>query len=411
MQSHSQVLVIGAGAAGLMCAAMAGQQGLSVRVVDHANKAGKKILMSGGGRCNFTNYYIEPNRYLSRNPHFCKSALSRYTQWDFIGLVDRYGVAWHEKKDGQLFCDNKASDILNMLLDECTAGSVDISLETAIESVSFIHKENGGDRGVFILETSKGRFSADSLVIATGGPSIPTLGATGFGYQLARQFGLNVFDPVAALVPFTITDHLSGLCKILSGNSCRVHVTCGKQSFLDDMLFTHRGLSGPAMLQISSYWQPGQALTINLLPELDVADELRRLQHQSPKQLLRTWLGQQLTQKFAECWLAQMEWPADITLAALNGEQMDRLGSQLNQWQVKPSGTEGYRTAEVALGGVDTDELSSRTMEAKKQPGLYFIGEVIDVTGHLGGFNFQWAWSSAYAASGHLVEVLLPESR
>jgi predicted Rossmann fold flavoprotein len=406
MKNHTQVLIIGAGAAGLMCAAMAGAKGLSVRVLDHANKPGKKILMSGGGRCNFTNYEIEPGRYLGHNPHFCKSALSRYTQWDFIALVDKHGIAWHEKKDGQLFCDNKSSDILAMLLAECDAAGVDIRLETRVNSVASIHRENSADTSGYRLVTSNGDFFCDRLVIATGGPSIPTLGATGFGYQLARQFELNVFEPVAALVPFTITDHFSELCKTLSGSSCRVRVSSGKQSFLDDMLFTHRGLSGPAMLQISSYWSPGQSLEIDLLPEMDVAVELRKQQHQQPRQLLKTWLGQALTQKTAECWLAVMGWDPMLTLASLNGEQMDKLGSQLNQWQLKPSGTEGYRTAEVALGGVDTDELSSRSMEVKKQPGLYFIGEVVDVTGHLGGFNFQWAWSSAYAASEHIGEVL-----
>ena len=399
MKNHTNVIIVGAGAAGLMCAALAAAGGCSVRLLDHANKAGKKILMSGGGRCNFTNYDIQPERYLGHNPHFCKSALSRYTQWDFIALVDKHGVAWHEKKDGQLFCDNKSSDILNLLLSECDQAGVDIQLDTSIQSVAA--EPAGGYR----LQTSSQQYHCDALVIATGGPSIPTLGASGFGYQIARQFGLAVYEPVAALVPFTLTSQLKQLSSELSGNACRVDVSCNGKHFLEDMLFTHRGLSGPAMLQISSYWQPGDSLTINLLPEADAAVELRSAQHTTPKQLVKTWLGQRLTQKIAECWLAAVGFAADQPLSALNGAQMDDLAQRIHHWQVKPAGTEGYRTAEVALGGVDTDELSSKTLESKNHQGLYFIGEVVDVTGHLGGFNFQWAWSSAAAAAEHLVKV------
>ena len=381
-----------------MCGALTAAAGQSVMILDHANKPGKKILMSGGGRCNFTNYDVTPERYLSHNPHFCKSALSRYTQWDFLALVDRYGIPWHEKKDGQLFCDNKASDILDMLLTECEQAGAELLVDTSIKDVQRL------DDGKYRLSTSKGVYLTSKLVIATGGPSIPTLGATGFGYQLAQQFDLKVYEPVAALVPFILTGKLKELSSALSGNACRVTVSTAKQSFTDDMLFTHRGLSGPAMLQISSYWQPGQSLFIDLLPELESAAELRKVQHAAPKQLLKTWLGNQLTQKISEQWLAAVGIKVDASLASLNGEQMDCIAANLHQWEIKPAGTEGYRTAEVALGGVDTDELSSRTMECKRIAGLYFIGEVIDVTGHLGGFNFQWAWSSAWAAAQHLSE-------
>ncbi|MAQ99505.1 MAG: aminoacetone oxidase family FAD-binding enzyme [Oceanospirillaceae bacterium] len=394
MTQSVDVLIIGAGAAGLFCAAQAGQRGHSVIVLDHANKAGKKILMSGGGRCNFTNYYIEPQRYLSANPHFCKSALSRYTQWDFIALVDAYAIPYHEKKDGQLFCDNKASDILSMLLSECEKSGAEVCLDTAVER---IEKTAAG----FRLETSRGPLTCASLVIATGGPSIPTLGATGFGYDIARQFGLDVLPVRAALVPFTITDQNKALCSALSGTSMPVTVECNNKSFSDDLLFTHRGLSGPAMLQISSYWQPGDSLLIDLLPGRDIAGDLRAAQQHKPKTHLRNWLADVTTQKFAELWLDQeaLQLPASRPLAEVSGKQIQLLAGSLHRWQVKPSGTEGYRTAEVAIGGVNTDELSSKTMEAKKVPGLYFIGEVVDVTGHLGGFNFQWAWSSAYAVA------------
>lgn len=394
MLQKYEVIVIGAGAAGLMCAARAAARGRQVLVLDHANKAGKKILMSGGGRCNFTNYFVAPDRYLSHNPHFCKSALKRYTQWDFIALVERYGIAYHEKKDGQLFCDHKASDILGMLLSECEQYGVHIRLDTAVS-----HIEASTQAGCrFELQAAGQHLGCESLVIATGGPSIPTLGASGFGYDVARQFGLPLYPARAGLVPFTLTDHLKTLCTALSGTALAVEVGVKGKSFADDMLFTHRGLSGPAMLQISSYWEPGDALTINLLPDQDLAQGLRQAQHQRPKVLLRNWLAELTTQKFAEQWLASTPW-ANHSLAQLNGAEMDTLAQGLHEWVVKPSGTEGYRTAEVALGGVDTDALSSKSMECKTVPGLFFIGEVVDVTGHLGGFNFQWAWSSAVAAA------------
>ena len=394
MTQATDVIIIGAGAAGLFCAAQAAARGRSVRVLDHANKAGKKILMSGGGRCNFTNYYIEPQRYLSQNPHFCKSALSRYTQWDFIALVDQYGIPYHEKKDGQLFCDNKASDILNMLLSECEKSGAAIQLNTSITGI--VQTDSG-----FMLTTDQGQMSCESLVIATGGPSIPTLGASGFGYDVARQFGLDVLPVRAGLVPFTITDDNKALCTALSGSSMPVSVECNHTVFNDDLLFTHRGLSGPAMLQISSYWQAGDFLKIDLLPGHQLLEELKSAQLQKPKTHLKNWLSDITTQKFAELWLqhAGMETLLTKPLAELSGKQMQVLADSLHGWRIKPSGTEGYRTAEVAIGGVNTDELSSKTMEAKKVPGLYFIGEVVDVTGHLGGYNFQWAWASAHAAA------------
>ena len=394
MLQKFDVIVIGAGAAGLMCAAQAAARGRSVLVLDHANKAGKKILMSGGGRCNFTNYFVAPDKYLSHNPHFCKSALKRYTQWDFIALVERYGVAYHEKKDGQLFCDNKASDILNLLLSECEQQGVQIRLDTPVSAVAQCTQQ--GCR--YQLRGGSVWLGCESLVVASGGPSIPTLGATGFGYELAQQFGLNVYAPRAGLVPFTLTDHNKQLSESLSGSALNVDVACAGQSFRDDMLFTHRGLSGPAMLQISSYWQAGQSLNINLLPDHEVAGLLRQQQHERPKLSLKNWLAELTTQKFAEKWLASSAWQQS-TLAQLSGADMDVIAQSLHEWQVKPAGTEGYRTAEVALGGVDTDELSSKTMEVQRFPGLFFIGEVVDVPGHLGGFNFQWAWSSAVAAA------------
>jgi predicted Rossmann fold flavoprotein len=391
MSTTTDVIIIGAGAAGLFCAARTAAEGRTVTVLDHANKAGKKILMSGGGRCNFTNYYIEPACYLSQNPHFCKSALSRYTQWDFIELVSQYGIPFHEKKDGQLFCDNKSSDILEMLLEECHRTGAEIQLNTSVNSVT--QSESG-----FTLSTSTEDYSCRSLVVATGGPSIPTLGATGYGYDLARQFGHRVFAPRAALVPFTITDQLSTLCKALSGTALPVSVSCGEQVFNDDLLFTHRGLSGPAILQISSYWMPGDSVEINLLPGVELTQAFIEAQQKKGKTHLKTWLASLTTQKFAEQWLAYHKLD-DRFLAETGKKTIKALAESLHQWRVRPAGTEGYRTAEVAIGGVDTTELSSQTMESRKVPGLFFIGEVVDVTGHLGGFNFQWAWASAAAAA------------
>jgi predicted Rossmann fold flavoprotein len=408
------VIIIGAGAAGLMCAAIAGQRGRSVLVLDHANKAGKKILMSGGGRCNFTNYYVEPDRYLCHNPHFCKSALSRYTQWDFISLVDKHNIPYHEKQLGELFCDNKSSDILNMLLSECDQAGVKVQLKTSVDSIKALEtdSEDSIDRNtdgnnsryklITTQEDSRTDYTCESLVIATGGLSIPTLGATGFGYQVAEQFKLKTYATRAGLVPFTITNQLKDVCIALSGSSCEVTMECNDQSFRGNMLFTHRGLSGPAVLQISSYWKPGKTLTINLLPDIDLAQVLRETQHERPKLSVKKFIAQWLTQKMSEQ-LVEFFFPQmPQTLAELNAEQMDTIAEQFNAWQLAPSGTEGYRTAEVTLGGLDTNEVSSKTMMANNQPGLYFIGEVLDVTGHLGGFNFQWAWASGWAAAQYV---------
>ncbi|WP_348695559.1 NAD(P)/FAD-dependent oxidoreductase, partial [Stutzerimonas balearica] len=358
--------------------------------LDHANKAGKKILMSGGGRCNFTNLYTEPANFLSGNPHFCKSALARYTQWDFIELVARHGVPYHEKKLGQLFCDHKSSDILAMLLAECTETGVELRLDTSVQA---IERVEGGYR----LQTSAGAAHCQSLVIATGGLSIPTLGATGFGYQVARQFGHTVLPTRAGLVPFTVTDPaLKALCSELSGTSVDCVVSCNGQSFRENLLFTHRGLSGPAMLQISSYWQPGDELVIDLLPGLDALAWLQEQALARPNIELKTLLADVFTRKLAV--LLCDSWFASRALKQYAPAELREVAERLGSWRLVPAGTEGYRTAEVTLGGVDTREVSSKTMESQKSPGLYFIGEVLDVTGQLGGFNFQWAWASGHAA-------------
>ena len=387
-----QVVIIGAGAAGLMCALTAAARGRQVLLLDHANKAGKKILMSGGGRCNFTNMYSEPSNFLSENPHFCKSALARYTQWDFIALVAKHGVPYHEKKLGQLFCDNKASDILGLLLDECAEAGVDLRLDT---SVSEIAKLESG----YQLQTSAGMLRCESLVIATGGLSIPTLGATGFGYQVAKQFGHTLLPTRAGLVPFSITDpQLKTLCTELSGTSVEdCLVSCNGQSFKENILFTHRGLSGPAILQISSFWQPGDVISINLLPHIDLPEWLAEQQRERPNSELKTLLAELFTKKMAG--LLADSWFVSKPMKQYTHAELKAVAEQLSDWQLVPAGTEGYRTAEVTLGGVDTREVSSKTMESLKSPGLYFVGEVLDVSGHLGGFNFQWAWASGYAAA------------
>lgn len=386
----TEVIIIGAGAAGLMCAATAAARGRQVLLLDHANKAGKKILMSGGGRCNFTNLYTEPANFLSGNPHFCKSALARYTQWDFIELVARHGVPYHEKKLGQLFCDHKSSDILAMLLAECTETGVELRLDTSVQA---IERVEGGYR----LQTSAGAAHCQSLVIATGGLSIPTLGATGFGYQVARQFGHTVLPTRAGLVPFTVTaPALKALCSELSGTSVDCVVSCNGQSFRENLLFTHRGLSGPAMLQISSYWQPGDELVIDLLPGLDALGWLQEQALARPNIELKTLLADVFTRKLAV--LLCDSWFASRALKQYAPAELREVAERLGSWRLVPAGTEGYRTAEVTLGGVDTREVSSKTMESQKSPGLYFIGEVLDVTGQLGGFNFQWAWASGHAA-------------
>lgn len=383
------VLIIGAGAAGLMCAIEAAKRGRNVLVLDHARKPAEKIRISGGGRCNFTNLHATPANYLSQNPRFCVSALKRYTQHDFLAMVDRHRIPWHEKTLGQLFCDDSAQDIIAMLLRELESAGGKLQLETNVTSI-----EKTGDR--FHLATSGGPMSAQSLVIATGGPSIPKMGATGFGYDVARRFGLKIVPPRAGLVPLTFSDANKDLCQRLAGVSVDALVTFGKTQFREGLLFTHRGLSGPSILQISSYWQEGKPLTIDLNPATDAFEVLRQARTQSPRQDLKTALAQVLPSRVAE------EFSKEFGLTGRLADQSDKklrhAADHVNRWQVLPAGTEGYRTAEVALGGVDTDELSSKTLESKSVPGLYFIGEVVDVTGHLGGFNFQWAWSSGWAA-------------
>ncbi len=388
---HADVVIIGGGAAGLMCAIAAGQRGRSVIVLEGSNKVGKKILMSGGGRCNFTNLHTEPSRFLSENVHFCKSALSRYTQWDFISLVEKHGITYHEKTLGQLFCDESSKDIVAMLVSECEEAKVRILTHCADIEVS-------GNDG-FKVSCSKGSFGCTSLVIATGGLSIPKMGASDFGYRLARQFSLRILDTSAGLVPFTLTGALHDLCNRLSGVSCRAMVTAANTSFTEDILFTHRGLSGPAMLQASSYWSPGEDIEINLLPDIGTVDLLLSAKRSRPKSSLRALLAEHLPKALVKE-LQELLWPEqqDLVLADFTDDQLRRIAETLQSWSIKPAATEGYRTAEVTMGGVDTEELSSKTMECKQHPGLYFIGEVVDVTGHLGGFNFQWAWSSGQAA-------------
>ena len=390
-------IVVGAGAAGMFCAAMAGQAGRRVLLLDNGKRPGRKILMSGGGRCNFTNLYVEPAAYLSQNPHFCKSALARYTQWDFIDMVGKHDIAWHEKTLGQLFCDDSAEQIVAMLVAECEKGNVTTRLRSEILSVT--QDETG-----YTLQLNGDAVAADKLVIASGGLSMPGLGASPFGYKIAEQFGLKVLPTRAGLVPFTLHKPMLEQFQVLSGVSVPSTITAQDGTlFRESLLFTHRGLSGPAVLQISSYWQAGEFVSINLLPDVDLADFLDTQRAEHPNQSLKNTLAMQLPKRLVEC-LQQLGQIPDVTLKQLNVREQQTLVETLTNWRVQPNGTEGYRTAEVTLGGVDTNELSSRTMEAKKAPGLYFIGEVMDVTGWLGGYNFQWAWSSAWACAQALAE-------
>lgn len=389
--NRMDVIVIGGGAAGLMCAITAAQRGRSVLVLEGSNRIGKKILMSGGGRCNFTNVHTEPSRFISDNPHFCKSALSRYTQADFVALVEKHEIAYHEKTLGQLFCDKTSKDIVAMLLKECDEAGVIILTDSA--EIAVAHEED------YVIDCNHGRFSCSSLVIATGGLSIPKMGATDFGYRIARQFNVETLDTRAGLVPFTFTGELLELCNRLSGVSCQVSVTAGEKSFTEDLLFTHRGMSGPAILQASNYWAPGESISIDLLPGVGAKTMLLEAKSARPRSLLRVVLADSLP-KALVAELQEMFWReySETPLSDLKDETLRQIGSSLNGWSLKPAATEGYRTAEVTLGGVCTSQLSSRTMECIQQPGMYFIGEVVDVTGHLGGYNFQWAWSSGYAA-------------
>lgn len=386
-----QVIIIGAGAAGLMCALTAGYRGRDVLLLDNAKQLGRKILISGGGRCNFTNQNIEPGAYLCSNPHFVKSALARFSQWDFIAMVERHGIDYHEKTLGQLFCDDSAKDIVDMLTTECDWAGVKIQLRTEILSVA---ATDGG----YSLQTSEGEYRCESLVIATGGLSMPKLGATPFGFRIAEQFAIKVLPTTAGLVPFTLQPEDKARFEGLSGISLPViaKAECGRQ-FREAMLFTHRGLSGPAVLQISSYWQPGQSVLFDLLPDLDFVDWCKTITAESPKLSLKNGLSRLLPKRLVERLLELGELP-NKNLNQLSKADIAALDSYFHCWQIQPGGTEGYRTAEVTLGGVDTNELSSKTMEAKRHPGLYFIGEVVDVSGWLGGYNFQWAWSSGYAA-------------
>ena len=389
MAETFDALVIGGGAAGLMCALTAGQRGKRVLLVEHANRAGKKILMSGGGRCNFTNTGATPANFLSANPHYCKSALARYTPADFIAMVERHGIRYHEKELGQLFCDESSKLIVKMLLDECAAAGVRVETSCSIERVTH------GDAG-FHVHTTRGAATAPALVVASGGLSIPSMGASGFGYELARQFGHAVLPTRAGLVPLTLSGKHQERLQDLSGVAFPVEATCNGKSFHNDMLITHRGISGPAILQISSYWQPGADLRLDLSPGIDAHATLQELRQDRPAAELKTVLGELLPKRFAqrlcEAWLPNRP------MKQFNAPELRQIAAQLQAWPLTASGTEGYRTAEVTLGGVDTDELSSTTMQSRRVPGLYFIGEVVDVTGWLGGYNFQWAWASGHAA-------------
>jgi predicted Rossmann fold flavoprotein len=404
--NHYDVIVLGGGAAGLMCASVAGHRGRSALLLEGSNKVGKKILMSGGGRCNFTNLHCEPANFISANPNFCISALSRYTQWDFIALVEQHGIAYHEKGHGQLFCDDSSKEILAMLEAECAQVGVEIRTDANITLINVTHINKGDvkekDRAEhFEVTSNAGTFTAESLVLATGGLSVPKMGATDFGYRLARQFGLEVLEARAGLVPFMFSGVIHELTNRLSGLSVPATVSTadGSASFTESILFTHRGISGPAALQLSSYWHPGEEIQLDLLPGRNAVDWLLEAKAAQPKAALRTILSELLPRSLVlelqVFWWADM---AETRLTEMPDASLREIGARLNVWVLKPAATEGYRTAEVTLGGIDTNELSSRTMESKQQPGLYCIGEVVDVTGHLGGFNFQWAWSSAHAA-------------
>ncbi|MCK4861960.1 MAG: NAD(P)/FAD-dependent oxidoreductase [Rhodobacteraceae bacterium] len=387
MKNTYDTIIIGAGAAGLMCALTAGQRGLRVLLLDHADKAGKKILISGGGRCNFTNTDTRPECYLSQNKHFAKSALSRYTANDFLALVERHNIAWHEKTLGQLFCDVSAKQILAMLLAECADGNVEISLGHKIDAIRYQDDE-------YLVKSNGKIVSAPSLVIATGGPSIPKMGATSFAYEIARQFGLKIVEPTPALVPFTLS-HDEQLFRALSGVSTDVIARCGKVEFREAALFTHKGLSGPAILQISSYWKQGQSIGIDFLPD-QPSGWLIEAKSTRPRSHFRAVLGQHLPDRLTQALAERINLVGE--LANQSDKVLTEIEGRLSNWLFTPTGTEGFAKAEVALGGIDTNELSSKTMEAKSQPGLYFIGEAVDVTGWLGGYNFQWAWASGWAA-------------
>ncbi len=397
--THFDVVVLGGGAAGLFAAFTAAKRGRSVVVLERANKIGKKILMSGGGRCNFTNLFIEAQNFLSANEHFCKSALSQYTQWDFIALMEQHGLAYEERKHGQLFCQDSAKDLLAILEEECQLSGVALCTRCDVISVTSQNKDTA--RYTVSYETPAGekKLSSESIVVATGALSVPTLGGSDRGYVLAKNFNLALEERSAGLVPFMFSDSTLELCSTLAGCSTPVEIHCAGHSFTEDMLFTHRGLSGPAVLQISNYWYPGDTLTIDLLPGIAASEFLLEQKNNSSKQRLRSVLAQRLPKALVLA-LEPLWWNdiAERPLAECNDAALRELGAKLNAWRLKPSATEGYRTAEVTRGGVATAGVSSKTMEVSGHPGLYFVGEVLDVTGHLGGFNFQWAWSSGYVA-------------
>lgn len=388
------VIILGAGAAGLFCAAQAAKRGRSVLVLDHAKRLGGKILMSGGGRCNFTNMYTSHENFLSQNPHFCKSALSRYTQWDFIALVNQYDIPHHEKTLGQLFCDRSAKDIVDMLLQECAQSKLKILNRTLIKDIDYVGEQ-------YSVATDKGLYTSASLVIATGGLSMPKLGATPLGYQVAEQFGLNIVPTRAALVPFTLHEADKTRFAEISGVAMDADVSCKHSNFNESILFTHRGLSGPAVLQISSYWQPGDTVYFDLSPHTPLSNYLDTQLNENPEQSLVSALAGIMPKRAITQVLAHLN-VDNKALKQYPGNSLKSIAEQLHSFQIKPNGTEGYRTAEVTLGGVDTTQLSSKTMEATNQKGLYFIGEVVDVTGWLGGFNFQWAWSSGWVAGQYV---------
>jgi predicted Rossmann fold flavoprotein len=390
--SHD-VIILGAGAAGLMCAAVAGRRGRSVLLLEQSRQPAEKIRISGGGRCNFTNLHTSPANFLSNNPRFCRSALSGYTQRDFIALVESYGIAYHEKTRGQLFCDGSSRQIIDMLLEECRQARAQLRLGARVSAVS-------GAEGGFVVASDQGEFRCHSLVVATGGPSIPKMGSSGFGYKIAEQFGHGIVPPRAALVPLTFDAALLATFKDLTGVSLDAVVGCGKTSFDEALLFTHRGLSGPAILQISSYWRDGDDLVIDMVPGIDVLSGLKGLRSSHPRQEMATALAEFVPKRLARTIAETAGGPERI--ADFPDTGLAKVAAAVKQWRVRPNGTEGYRTAEVTLGGVDTSALSSKTFESGSVPGLYFIGEVVDVTGHLGGFNFQWAWSSGHAAGRHV---------
>lgn len=385
------VVVIGAGAAGLMAGAKSGERGRKTVVLDHAKQPGKKILISGGGRCNFTNYYIESEKYLCENPHFCKSALSQYTQWDFISLVEKYKIPYHEKTLGQLFCDDSAKEIVAMLVSECEQSAVNFSYQTEILNIEEI------ESGQFLIKTNKSDYQCESLIIATGGLSMPKLGATPFAYKVAEQFELEVLPTRAGLVPFTLDPALKDILSEVSGISTNVTVTTNNTSFAEDMLITHRGLSGPAILQISSYWNPGDLVEVNLLPNENIKDIITQALTEQPNVSIKSLLSNHFAKRFVEKLIDLFE-ISNVPIKQLSHKQIELLSENIHTWKLKPSGTEGYRTAEVTIGGINTNHLSSKTMGVKSVSGLFFIGEAVDVTGWLGGYNFQWAWSSGWVA-------------